>query len=366
MIPSTKKDHYRLGFFIYKAALIFAFIYVSVFLYNYILSLSAPDVPLWPSRFVSKTLNNGQVLRIYYEDNDVLHFLNRRFFNHIQTWITPLLTSLLVIQKESLKKRNALFLLLSFWWMLIFASGARGTGVALISALLFLLLFFKSKLSQLFNYTLKSMIIGYLLYKILYFINPKNSGIGIKDFFRTGDSGRYEIWEWGFNAWIQNPIFGIGPMHVANSNNRIDHAGLHNFYLQFLTEWGVLAFILLCVLLIIFLLFITKKIMRSCINKRNTIVYFGFYWSIIAALIHGFVSGIFTTPISQIWGILILTWFMGFTVNEGKTYSIRRSMLSVLYILLVTILVAILLSIQFLDSTNMSTLYPRFWGQGKF
>lgn len=60
---------------------------------------------------------------------------------------------------------------------------------------------------------------------------------------RPQDSGRFSLWAIGFKSWLDNPVFGIGPMQFASIPNDIA-AHPHNSAIQFLCEWGLAGLLL--------------------------------------------------------------------------------------------------------------------------
>ena len=314
-----------------------------------------------------------------FEAREVLFFDHKRFFNHIQTWSLPLLIGLLTFYKRIKKDKGILMLLtllISFWWMLIFAAGARGTSVSVLCSLLVLIVAFKKDTLQLLKNGTLTFFSGGIFYIILFKLIPTEStSIPV---LRSTDSGRFEMWENAIELWTQNPIFGVGPMHYAKIRGGEPYfAAPHNFYLQFLSEWGLIAFLAFIILIIIFLVMINKNYSNKKRNMPNKTIYLAFAWSITSAFIHSFFSGVFNTPMSQMWLVLVLAWFIGYKRNEIKCLvsNSRFNYLKMAFILLTTILV----SLVYNDVINISTSYteylntypdsifnPRFWVQGLF
>jgi O-antigen ligase len=180
---------------------------------------------------------------------------------------------------------------------------------------------------------------------------------------------------------MQNPFFGMGPMHFASMQNMIDSipwsAHPHNFYLQILTEWGIIAFLALAVLLFMAGKMVIRNFSGIVRNSPNRIIYISITWSMAAALIHAFVSGVMVTPMSQVWFILIGAWLLGFSMRgSSSNENFRRiNYMSYVYLLLLGAVLFLtyddILTLKSVYSDYMSQypdhqFFPRFWGQGLF
>ena len=141
LTKNTKRAHYRLGRFIYLISIVFSAVYFIYFLGNYISAHMNILVPMWPDR-LAVAINIGDTV---YEGREVLNFAHKRFFNHLQTWTLPVLVSAFLYFKSESIYWKLLGLLLIGWWSLVFASGARGTIVAVIIATFIIAFFFRRK-----------------------------------------------------------------------------------------------------------------------------------------------------------------------------------------------------------------------------
>lgn len=379
IIPRSLKKHYLLGKVIFTTALLYSGLYLIIFFGNYISSFMDPMIVMWPEKYSFSIVFEGSELK----GREVLYFVNKRFFNHTQTWTLPILTGLLLMlykkRPQDFILHSLLFLAVSFWWMLIFASGGRGSTVALISSLLIIAILFRKEAVVMIKITGATFISGGVLY-FLFFRLFSMDGIPMMRSAKNVNL-RLQSWEQASELWMQSPLFGMGPMHFASMQNMIDSipwsAHPHNFYLQILAEWGVIAFLALAVL---FFMAGKMVIMNFSKNKRNSpnrIIYISVTWSMAAALIHAFVSGVLVTPMSQIWFILIGAWLLGISMREslmkGKFYRINY--MRYVYLLLLGLVLFLtyedILTLKSLYSEYMATypddqFFPRFWGQGLF
>jgi putative inorganic carbon (hco3(-)) transporter len=373
--PESDREQYRLGIYLILSALFYSIVYLIIFFGNYISSFSDPLLPLWPDRLSYSIIIDGVELK----GKEVLFFVHKRFFNHTQTWTLPILIGLLLFYLNKNRKEKVahifIFILISFWWMLIFASGARGSFIALFSALLVILLFFRKDVFPFIKTAAGTSMVGGIFY-YLFFRVIASDGIPI---IRTSDSGRFQMWERAIDLWLNEPLFGIGPLQYAkiiNSTPYFSHP--HNFYIQFLTEWGLIAFVSLVLMLFVFYKMIIGNFKNTHRNPANKIIYIAFVWAITSALIHASLSGVMHTPLSQIWLILICAWLIGHskTTNKNSLSKYKNSKYGyIIYLILLIVLISIITNDissltssyeEYLNKYSGHSLYSRFWEQGLF
>ncbi|MDR8391607.1 O-antigen ligase family protein [Aliifodinibius sp. S!AR15-10] len=377
IILISKRDvfgHYRLGVFVQSLAVIFSTVYLIYFFGNYIAAHLNPLVPMWPDR-LSVSLHIGDNV---YNGKEVLNFVHKRFFNHIQTWTLPLLISLALFFKTKKIYRNLLFILIACWWSLVFASGARGTLVALIISGFFLFILFRKKSYRFLGIAVCTAIAGFVIYYLLFQIFVPSKSLPVA---RMTDSGRLGMWVRALEMWFASPLMGAGPMHYAVLQEVPYFAHPHNFYLQLLSEWGGVAFLGFLALLILYVVFIKKRFLNSNfvfnnLTYRNSTVYMGFFGSAMAGFLHAGVSGVFHTPVSQIWAIIIISWLISLwnrKNDNSKIISVKRKHLSVVYLcLIIGLCILVKPDIPRLDKTHelyrkqfdKPKVHPRFWEQG--
>lgn len=355
-----------------------------LYLVNVIISYSyhffIPNFPIWPST---------DFIRIWFEGTGFRYpepfsnFINRRFFNHLQTWSLPLLTLLvLYIPKRYWAFSKISFVITSGWWMLAFASGARGTLLASFLTLAFTFFMYKDKAKKWLRTYSISASIGLALYIVFFKFLPINNSTGLT-FMRTNSSGRFEVWEYAFRLIVQNPFFGVGPMHYAVYKTEVLVAAPHNIYLQFFTEWGIIAGILFLGVVAVgcYKWFTqTNKVIHSSPPDSDKVnIRVALTASLMAGLIHGLFSGIINTPLSQIMMVLLLAWMIGLSVsgkkkNEPQTVkSWKRYSLVGVSLLAAGFLVWSYAThipnlkesrYKFIKVTQSYRLAPRYWDQG--
>ena len=315
--------------------------------------------------------------------NPHLGFINRRFFNHIQTWTLPLLILGYLYYKPLLIKgfRILLIFFVSSWWMLVFASDARGTLIAsLVSIGIILIIFKKRAFKFCFPYLLTAGA-GFILFLLLFYL-PDFSGE--KGIFRLGDSGRIEAWKFAISQIIDKPLLGLGPMHFSWIEINPPLSTPHNIVLQSISEWGIPAFVFLTALIVCsFYKFIAQsKELQLGYQSDTEICYrISVTASLVGAITHSLVSGIFETPLSQLLAVIVLGWAVGdYFLSKGDKLLMKRERISFKFVLTMLLL---LVSVGFVaqkiafDTANIeetylchneikstNKYYPRFWHQG--
>lgn len=175
----------------------------------------------------------------------VAGFMNVRFFNQLQVMLLPLLCLSFYI--EPLKKyKRAAMVTFSVLWLILLQSEARGAVLALVVAAVVVYRFLSTDLRKGFiRPILKAVAFGTLLWLVLIIIIP----LFIFDSpiwqLRTNSSGRIDMWIYILHAIPERIGLGYGPMSFAWAEARpLPNAHPHNALMQFLYEFGVVAFIL--------------------------------------------------------------------------------------------------------------------------
>lgn len=372
--PRTRNNHYFLGRLILGTALIYSLTYIIIFFGNYISSFLNPMITLWPEKYNFIINVDGKELM----GKEVLYFDHKRFFNHTQTWTLPLLVGLTAFYtcKEQKKLQTILLTVLaSFWWMLIFASGGRGSMLSLVLSIGILTMIWGRDLIPFLKFGSISLVFGALHYLIFFKWIPSSNATS--PLLRSSDSGRLDMWQGALESWLQTPLFGIGPMHYSKLESAPFFAHPHNFYIQFVTEWGLFAFIALAFLIGFLVKYIVDNYPDKNQKFQSRFLYISVSWSLSAALIHAFFSGVFHTPMSQLWFVLLISWLLGFnrkksSVTQFNTFQRYASFIYVVLILIVSLIVYDdVLTIyqgyeEYISNYPESKFYPRFWGQGLF
>jgi len=348
-------------------------VYGIYFIGNYISAQISPFVPFWPDRF-------GYDIKIgntAWETKEVLNFVNRRFFNHTQTWTFPILVGFLAYLKDKKVYYWLIFALISIWWVLVFASGARGTSFAVLISAVFIGYKYRDASKIYIKYFIFTLLFGGILYLLLYHVFMPKEGVGVS-LWRDSSSGRLEMWLGALKTFVKNPVLGIGPYQFALIKGEPSYAHPHNFYIQILVEWGIIAFGALVFMLASF----GKWLLKDFDNEQKepaNFIRMGLWGAITAAFVHAFFSGVLHTPMSQVWLVLIGAYFVGYHLNfskkiqneEGIMFRIRYAKY-VLLVVMIGFTIFVVNDVRKLDLSNKAYLkkfrttqmYPRFWGQG--
>ncbi|WP_101071898.1 O-antigen ligase family protein [Rhodohalobacter barkolensis] len=371
LVSSTfLKEHYWLGKVIYITALSYVGLYIVLFIGNYISSFLNPLISVWPNN-VDYSIDIGDISML---GKEVLFFVNRRFFNHTQTWTFPLIIGLFVFFKRSKDYKNftpLIFIIISLWWMMLFQSGGRGTTLSIFVAAAFLWAFSRKDFTPFVRPLIVSSLAGWGLKYLLFDLPFSGSGQAV---LRTQNNRTFR-WEGALEVWWENPFFGIGPGHYGEIGPTQFVGHPHNYYLQILSEWGVFAFICISILFFVAASFAWKKFEETKPGSTNRLNFLVMSWVFIAACCHAFFSGVMHTPLSQMWLVLILAWFIGYYKREYN-YKFKTdrvpvmayviSLAIVLYIVIPDVLTLSDMYQAYAEQYPGQSLYPRFWGQGLF
>ena len=181
---------------------------------------------------------------------------------------------------------------------------SRGTIVAILSTYFFMciILFInKKKFRNEFLIVILSVFISIIFTQIIYNTSSDNFA------FRSKDElliifDRINLWKYGYIIFLENPYFGKGPggFAIAAYNDFyanksygdfvIDHSFTHNhphnFFIQFLVEWGIIGTLLILVLFIKLIISSLKYFFKY---KKYQLLISGL--SLIGLTFHGLVDG---------------------------------------------------------------------------
>ena len=228
-------------------------------------------------------------------------------------------------EKISEDFKKYIFLLLASILPFI-ALGRSGSRMGALSLLvtIFLYLLFKI-LKDKKNIKLISIVVAIIFFTGIFL--PKEYMVKLKTSFQTSQNisneDRIVMWKAGKHIFKENPIFGIGTYkkniypHVkkyVDENVQDEHlrqeflnedrfAMLHNMYVDFFVQNGILTFLYLFLffILIPFIFFKYNK-NNECISAFFTLIFYlfyGFTWSLWASL-----------PISQVLFQIFLIWML--------------------------------------------------------
>lgn len=366
---------YALGVFLYR---IFCFDYKKAEKYSFFsLFLTASSLSIYFFVAYFSSLFIGDIFDVWQFING---FSNPRFFGQFLTLILPVLLAP-VMQKS--RWSNAFFVLSCVVCFMLMASGTRGSllGIGSVAAVYALL----NKLSREWVFLiLKIAGIAFLMHYLLLEIFPdylqiivKNGALDRKLF---GLSARELLWEKSISMVIEKPFFGFGPMHFANMPGVIaSHP--HQLFLQILSEWGILFFLVFLYFSskVIFLILKELIFFKKIKNENSKIIYVCLSASIFASLMQSMVDGVFVMPYTEIIFVFIAAWLSAVYYEENK-YSVDEYLSIQGWILnFIFIFSSCILMYSFIEKSptyigknqenyynNAGFLKPRFWINGGF
>lgn len=272
-------------------------------------------------------------------------FSNIRFFGHVQTMLLPFLLLPTLQWAVSLRQRMLLSIVPALWWMLVVASGTRGTWVALIAGILAVLMCGGQIGRRWIKWQIAAFCCGLVCYAVFVLLVPHL--LGEQTFFlhRTQDiislSLRGIIWSDAIEFVREHPLFGIGPMHFAYYANAVA-AHPHNMILQFMAEWGLPAAFLFTGVFaaggLAFAGYISHTVKQD--DDHECLVHIAMLAALTGAAAQAMVDGILVMPVSQTLLALLCGWALGLTqaaTQEIQGVSGRRGQM----ILAITAIVAV-------------------------
>jgi O-antigen ligase len=354
-------------------------LYFIRFSINYIYNFLYPSWPVWPNTQLVQIMVNGEP---FYPD-PFLGFVHPRFLNHLHTWSLPLFAMFIVnMPKKFWAYRTLLYIFTGFWWMLVFAADARGTILTSVLSLIIVAVLFRARIKEWLKTYLYTSIAGLLSYLFFFkLIIPEGSRTVLS---RFGDSGRLKMWNHAIDLFKENPILGAGPMHYADISNNFNFAHPHNFYLQILSEWGIISFTLLAGLFVYLFSKWIRTSYKSGLEGYNLNIQAALTASLSAGLMHSFLSGLLHTPLSQIMAAIVFGLAIGFYqmnfIKKKSDNSENNSTFDMRSILTKTVLSGVAIFVlwgtfhsynnlsqsrsDYIEQMDKTRFYPRFWDHG--
>lgn len=316
---------------------------------------------------------------------------NRRFLNQLQSWTIPLLAVLPIFFSPIIVIRHRWVLWLPgiLSWLLLFASDGRGVLLGSIAgAAVVLSLHGRTCLTWIKVY-LSMALAGFALYQTLFFWIPRifdagTSSLSVSERLVDGTlSNREGLWRLAWQFAQDNPILGIGPHQFARLEIGAIATHPHSAPLQWMSEWGMVSFALVAMLMIWGAIEWVRFSKTSQMNlpAEQSVIIFAITASLIAGSVHSLVSGIIVMPFSQLMMALVIGWALGLfhasktpLIAEQRAAKSQRYLPTFLVVFLTGILIAtsypeILMvderTKQFFEKhPQQGTLHPRFWNQG--
>ena len=277
----------------------------------------------------------------------LIYFSWPRFYNQVQSWMVPALAALPLLFVRYRLAKIVCLIVLGLQWYIILSSGARGTFISIIAALVFVLILLPAVRLHMLKWQASGFILGALVFSLVLFSfeaggqaaatgpepepNPRalirgadnwagdvELSSGKSSFFMQSvgrpmahSSGRNWMWSVTLHDARSNPLLGIGPMnYVCTSPRRIGHP--HNFPLQLAAEWGIPVALAVCVIFLFLLYRISQCIRQNEFGRPEDTVLAGqLFTGALAAALYACLSGVMVMPASQVTGLLLCGMLLG-------------------------------------------------------
>jgi len=310
-----------------------------------------------------------------------LGFSNVRAFNQYQLWTLSLLyLPLLGFNIERKSIRRWLLVVLTGWWVLLFASASRGVLLAWLLAMLVTAWFYRQIAWPLLRLQSTTFISGLLCYGLLFYLLPffLKGGVFATAVFRYEREGRIGLWKQAWSMIQTHPWFGVGPMHYAWYP--IGAAHPHNSVLQLAAEWGLPATLLVLVLAgygVFCWLKRFSSVALKAIPETDRHMAVVLFFTLVANACYSMVDGVIVMPLSQVMMAVVVGLMLGLYGNDNKQSNGLRSKYLAHQIFAGVVLIAMewsvlpdllprLLGNEQMIPIDYHTSYtrPRFWQEG--
>ncbi|WP_180005740.1 O-antigen ligase [Acinetobacter sp. YH12237] len=278
---------------------------------------------------------------------------NYRFFDSMI--ILPIFLCLYFVEKKH-KLGKTIYFLFYLYILTLFFDGARSVLLSIaISIIMGYILFKKRK--KIFLDSLFIMCFAY----ISHFIYLKSSNLTINSIARGDSSGRFELWNYGFNRFLEKPFFGYGGGNFS-LDSKIYLSSPHNFIIQFISEWGLGG-----IGLVILVLYLYWYLFKN-LKKLNPFIFL----CSISILIDGLFSGLFILPMSQMNFMLVIGLLLNqIYICNKKEYIVGASYSGYFFYILIIFCTVYFFVFHWQDIICTTCMglegvnTPRFWRGGK-
>lgn len=315
-------------------------------------------------------------------------FSNVRFFGHIQTMMLPFLLLPAMWLGKTHVRRMMLCIVPVIWWMLVVASGTRGTWVALAVGVVAVAIFSGAAGRRWIKWQVSGLIGGLLFYGVFIWAVPQLLEQPAWFIHRSSDivslSHRELLWGSSIAFSVQNPLLGIGPMHYAHYSSVVA-AHPHSVLLQWFSEWGIPATLMLAsTFAYAGLAFAghTRRAGAAAVQRDRGLLEVALLAALAGAAAQAMVDGVLVMPVSQSLLTLLCGWAIGLYSEKRKAASCK-SVFQCLTVISITILAAGSVALGVAPEISrlaereraylaahppvdpsLPRLFPRFWAQG--
>lgn len=251
---------------------------------------------------------------------------------------------------DNKKVRVLLFIASTLFFLNFILNGSRAIFLSIISSFVFLYFINKKQFYVYFKTPIVSFVIAIILYWIYKALNYDNQNISL---VRYSSSGRVEIWSQALEAWTNHPFWGIGGNHLLlYIKNGVLHP--HNLPILLLSEFGLIAFMLISYL---FLLLI-KKILKSKAEIPVPLLV-----GVLGISLNSMLSGSMVYPASQTLNI----FYVAFTLSFIYFTKYKTTIFTKLFLIFV-VCGTLILQFNNIVCVNCMSMgerqAPRFWNYG--
>lgn len=281
---------------------------------------------------------------------------NIRIYNSV---VVPIIFLVIYLKSINYKYISYIYPLIVFLLTLgLWFDGARAALLSILMGLAVIFIFSK-QYRKLVLGTGAVILFSFAVCNFTYYFYNQIYGVYKSlNVIRTSTSGRWELWNYVYPKWVEEPWKGVGGNFLATTNYPLNH--LHNFYLKLIFEWGILGFIFLC-----WISYQLKKVLTS--NDVHIALKAG----ICAIAVDAFFSGNLVYPASQISIVLLLglafsQYKSNFEVTK-KTKYLSRIIILLWFGLYIYILGNYFLQdlLCFQCGSHAELMAPGFWYYGK-
>lgn len=235
-------------------------------------------------------------------------FNNLRVFSDYQTSLLFLIPTAVAATAKSVPMRLLGYFLGSAFFAVVFFTGSRSILLGHFVGCIVIVAFLKRRsflpLIELGLYWIG----GAVIYTLLSWAHHAGGVASISGFLRGTTSDRMFLWETALSLAINNPFFGVGPLHFSANLNSVA-ASPHNHLMQLMAEWGLPATGLFLILFYVYLrrIFALDSGESPESNQK-------FRAAVLAALgalcAQAMVSPVANNPISQ----MMMVWMLSLSV----------------------------------------------------
>lgn len=301
-------------------------------------------------------------------------FSNIRFFSDYQSFMLFLLPPALYRFTERGWSRSLGTGLVALYFTLALIAGSRSLVASHLVLHTLLWLALGNRYRPVLVDHLRFWTYGGLIFVFITWILPlilfghAGDGLVASSLARFDSSFRTDLWELAWQQIQAHPWLGLGPMQYASLPNPIA-AHPHNLVLQFASEWGVPATLLLGWLISRQILGRFKLLSSSgLVEKDRTAL--AMTCAGTALMIQSMVAGALNYPVSQVMALLFFAYPLSHVHQKNPQGSSKLHIIGLIALFMTVATLTTLQSIQERNQCFFETHWPtkhyapRFWQQG--